>query len=53
VTSCQEKIKEEKIKEEIPGEPGQVKIGAPRLVPIFPFNLLNYGFGLIGIPFRT
>ena len=24
-----------------------------RLVPIFPFNLLNYGFGLTRVPFRT
>jgi uncharacterized membrane protein YdjX (TVP38/TMEM64 family) len=24
-----------------------------RLIPIFPFNLLNYGFGLTRIPFWT
>ena len=24
-----------------------------RLVPIFPFNLLNYGFGLTRVPFWT
>ena len=24
-----------------------------RLVPLFPFNLLNYGFGVTAVPFRT
>jgi uncharacterized membrane protein YdjX (TVP38/TMEM64 family) len=34
-------------------EHGAVMVAITRLVPIFPFNLLNYGFGLTGIPFRT
>ena len=34
-------------------EHGAVVVAITRLVPIFPFNLLNYGFGLTGIPFRT
>jgi uncharacterized membrane protein YdjX (TVP38/TMEM64 family) len=34
-------------------EHGAMIIAATRLIPIFPFNLLNYGFGLTKIPFRT
>lgn len=34
-------------------EHGAVVVAITRLVPIFPFNLLNYGFGLTGIPFGT
>ena len=33
-------------------EHGAVVVAITRLIPIFPFNLLNYGFGLTGIPFR-
>lgn len=32
---------------------GAVMVAITRLVPIFPFTLLNYGFGLTGVPFRT
>jgi len=32
---------------------GAMIVAATRLIPIFPFNLLNYGFGLTKIPFRT
>jgi len=32
---------------------GAIIVGLTRLVPLFPYNLLNYGFGLTGIPFRT
>jgi len=32
---------------------GAVIVAITRLVPLFPFNLLNYGFGLTGVPFRT
>jgi uncharacterized membrane protein YdjX (TVP38/TMEM64 family) len=34
-------------------EHGAIVVAITRLVPIFPFNLLNYGFGLTAIPFRT
>jgi uncharacterized membrane protein YdjX (TVP38/TMEM64 family) len=32
---------------------GAVIVALTRLVPLFPFNVLNYGFGLTAIPFRT
>jgi len=32
---------------------GAVIVAITRLVPIFPFNLLNYGFGLTRVPFWT
>lgn len=32
---------------------GAVIVALTRLVPIFPFNLLNYGFGLTKVPFWT
>ena len=32
---------------------GAIIVALTRLVPIFPFNLLNYGFGLTRVPFRT
>jgi uncharacterized membrane protein YdjX (TVP38/TMEM64 family) len=32
---------------------GTIIVALTRLVPIFPFNLLNYGFGLTKVPFRT
>ena len=32
---------------------GAVIVAITRLVPLFPFNLLNYGFGLTQVPFRT
>ncbi len=28
-------------------------VAITRLVPVFPYNLLNYGFGLTGVPFGT
>ena len=34
-------------------EHGAIIVALTRLVPLFPFNLLNYGFGLTKIPFRT
>jgi uncharacterized membrane protein YdjX (TVP38/TMEM64 family) len=34
-------------------EHGAVVVAITRLIPLFPFNLLNYGFGLTGVPFRT
>lgn len=32
---------------------GSIMVALTRLVPLFPFNLLNYGFGLTKVPFRT
>lgn len=32
---------------------GATVVALTRLVPIFPFNLLNYGFGLTRVPFGT
>lgn len=32
---------------------GALVVMITRLVPAFPFNLLNYGFGLTGVPFLT
>ncbi len=32
---------------------GAIMVALTRLVPIFPFNLLNYGFGLTSVPFWT
>jgi pyruvate/2-oxoglutarate dehydrogenase complex dihydrolipoamide dehydrogenase (E3) component/uncharacterized membrane protein YdjX (TVP38/TMEM64 family) len=32
---------------------GAIMVALTRLVPIFPFNLLNYGFGLTRVPFWT
>lgn len=34
-------------------EQGAIIVAVLRLIPIFPFNLLNYGFGLTRIPFWT
>lgn len=34
-------------------EHGAMIVAFLRLIPIFPFNLLNYGLGLTRIPFRT
>ncbi len=34
-------------------EQGAIMVAITRLVPIFPFNLLNYGFGLTSVPFWT
>ncbi len=34
-------------------EHGAVIVALTRLVPLFPFNLLNYGFGLTRVPFWT
>jgi uncharacterized membrane protein YdjX (TVP38/TMEM64 family) len=34
-------------------EHGAIIVAITRLVPLFPFNLLNYGFGLTKVPFYT
>jgi uncharacterized membrane protein YdjX (TVP38/TMEM64 family) len=35
------------------GQHGAIIVAITRLVPLFPFNVLNYGFGLTRIPFLT
>jgi uncharacterized membrane protein YdjX (TVP38/TMEM64 family) len=32
---------------------GEIIVAITRLVPLFPFTLLNYGFGLTKVPFKT
>ena len=32
---------------------GAIIVAITRLVPIFPFNVINYGFGLTSVPFST
>jgi uncharacterized membrane protein YdjX (TVP38/TMEM64 family) len=32
---------------------GPIIVAITRLVPLFPFNLLNFGFGLTQVPFKT
>jgi len=39
--------------DELTARHGDIMVAITRLVPIFPFNLLNYGFGLTRVPFRT
>ncbi len=34
-------------------ERGAVIVALVRLIPLFPFNLVNYGFGLTSVPFGT
>ena len=34
-------------------EHGAIVVAMTRLIPLFPFNVLNYGFGLTGVWFRT
>ena len=34
-------------------EHGAIIVAVTRLIPFFPFNLLNYGFGLTRVPFWT
>ena len=33
-------------------EHGAIVVAITRLVPVFPFNVLNYGFGLTGVRFH-
>jgi uncharacterized membrane protein YdjX (TVP38/TMEM64 family) len=39
--------------DKITADHGAIIVALTRLVPIFPFNLLNYGFGLTRVPFWT
>lgn len=39
--------------DELTEKHGAVIVALTRLVPLFPFNLLNYGFGLTRVPFWT
>lgn len=47
--------KNEKFKrlDELTEEHGPIIIAITRLIPLFPFNLLNYGFGLTRVSFKT
>ncbi|MFH1913542.1 MAG: TVP38/TMEM64 family protein [Pseudomonadota bacterium] len=48
-------IKNEKFRrlDDLTEKNGAIIVAITRLVPLFPFNLLNYGFGLTKVPFRT
>jgi uncharacterized membrane protein YdjX (TVP38/TMEM64 family) len=39
--------------DELTAQRGAAMVAFTRLVPLFPFNLLNYGFGLTRVPFTT
>ena len=39
--------------DELTARHGDIMVAITRLVPLFPFNLLNYGFGLTKVGFRT
>jgi len=39
--------------DELTEEQGMMIVGLTRLIPLFPFTLLNYGFGLTKVSFRT
>jgi uncharacterized membrane protein YdjX (TVP38/TMEM64 family) len=39
--------------DELTRERGAMIVALTRLVPLFPFNLLNYGFGVTAVPFQT
>lgn len=39
--------------DELTNRHGAILVAITRLVPIFPFTLLNYGFGLTQVPFKT
>jgi uncharacterized membrane protein YdjX (TVP38/TMEM64 family) len=39
--------------DELTQKRGAIIVALTRLVPLFPFNLLNYGFGLTAVPFWT
>jgi uncharacterized membrane protein YdjX (TVP38/TMEM64 family) len=38
--------------DELTEEQGMMIVGVTRLIPLFPFTLLNYGFGLTKVPFK-
>ncbi len=39
--------------DELTEKNGYIIVAITRLVPLFPFNLLNYGFGLTKVPFKV
>ena len=39
--------------DELTARHGDIMVAITRLVPLFPFNLLNYGFGLTRVAFKT
>ncbi len=48
-------LKSEKFQklDDITEKNGSIIVAITRLVPLFPFNMLNYGFGLTKVPFLT
>ncbi len=53
VYSLLEKNEKFKKLDDLTEKNGAIIVAITRLVPIFPFNLLNYGFGLTKVPFVT
>jgi uncharacterized membrane protein YdjX (TVP38/TMEM64 family) len=39
--------------DQLTGDHGMIMVGLTRLIPLFPFTLLNYGFGLTKVSFKT
>lgn len=53
VASWLSKNKTMKRLDELTEEQGMMIVGLTRLIPLFPFTLLNYGFGLTKVSFKT
>jgi uncharacterized membrane protein YdjX (TVP38/TMEM64 family) len=53
ITGWLSKNKTMKRLDELTEEQGMMIVGLTRLIPLFPFTLLNYGFGLTKVSFKT
>lgn len=53
IASLLEKNEKFKKLDDLTEKNGAIIVAITRLVPLFPFNLLNYGFGLTKVHFRT
>jgi uncharacterized membrane protein YdjX (TVP38/TMEM64 family) len=53
IASWLSKNKTMKRLDELTEEQGMMIVGLTRLIPLFPFTLLNYGFGLTKVSFKT